>query len=230
MTDIKNLEKKLGYEFKDISILKNALIHPSYLNEKHVERIYSNQRLEFFGDSVLSLAVSEYIFTNLKYFPEGKLTEIRAKVVCEEALAKMAKKLCVGDFIVLGKGEKKSGGSSRPSTLSDAMEAIIAAVYLDGGFEAAKRLVLSNLSDDIDALAKADNIVSNYKSDLQEYVQSEGKELHYEVLSEEGPEHAKSFEVAAFVDGTMISKGKGTSKKKAEQEAARIAYLKLKKI
>ena len=230
MTDIKNLEKKLGYEFKDISILKNALIHPSYLNEKHVERIYSNQRLEFFGDSVLSLAVSEYIFTNLKYFPEGKLTEIRAKVVCEEALAKMAKKLCVGDFIVLGKGEKKSGGSSRPSTLSDAMEAIIAAVYLDGGFEAAKRLVLSNLSDDIDALAKADNIVSNYKSDLQEYVQSEGKELHYEVLSEEGPEHAKSFEVAAIVDGTMISKGKGTSKKKAEQEAARIAYLKLKKI
>ncbi len=230
MTDIKNLEKKLGYEFKDISILKNALIHPSYLNEKHVERIYSNQRLEFFGDSVLSLAVSEYIFTNLKYFPEGKLTEIRAKVVCEEALAKMAKKLCVGDFIVLGKGEKKSGGSSRPSTLSDAMEAIIAAVYLDGGFEAAKRLVLSNLSDDIDALAKADNIVSNYKSDLQEYVQSKGKELHYEVLSEEGPEHAKSFEVAAFVDGTMISKGKGTSKKKAEQEAARIAYLKLKKI
>ena len=230
MTDIKNLEKKLGYEFKDISILKNALIHPSYLNEKHVERIYSNQRLEFFGDSVLSLAVSEYIFTNLKYFPEGKLTEIRAKVVCEEALAKMAKKLCVGDFIVLGKGEKKSGGSSRPSTLSDAMEAIIAAVYLDGGFEAAKRLVLSNLSDDIDALAKADNIVSNYKSDLQEYVQSKGKELYYEVLSEEGPEHAKSFEVAAFVDGTMISKGKGTSKKKAEQEAARIAYLKLKKI
>ena len=230
MTDIKNLEKKLGYEFKDISILKNALIHPSYLNEKHVERIYSNQRLEFFGDSVLSLAVSEYIFTNLKYFPEGKLTEIRAKVVCEEALAKMAKKLCVGDFIVLGKGEKKTGGSSRPSTLSDAMEAIIAAVYLDGGFEAAKRLVLSNLSDDIDALAKADNIVSNYKSDLQEYVQSEGKELHYEVLSEEGPEHAKSFEVAAIVDGTMISKGKGTSKKKAEQEAARIAYLKLKKI
>lgn len=230
MTDIKNLEKKLGYEFKDISILQNALIHPSYLNEKHVERIYSNQRLEFFGDSVLSLAVSEYIFTNLKYFPEGKLTEIRAKVVCEEALAKMAKKLCVGDFIVLGKGEKKSGGSSRPSTLSDAMEAIIAAVYLDGGFEAAKRLVLSNLSDDIDALAKADNIVSNYKSDLQEYVQSEGKELHYEVLSEEGPEHAKSFEIAAFVDGTMISKGKGTSKKKAEQEAARIAYLKLKKI
>ena len=142
----------------------------------------------------------------------------------------MAKKLCVGDFIVLGKGEKKSGGSSRPSTLSDAMEAIIAAVYLDGGFEAAKRLVLSNLSDDIDELAKADNIVSNYKSDLQEYVQSKGKELYYEVLSEEGPEHAKSFEVAAFVDGTMISKGKGTSKKKAEQEAARIAYLKLKKI
>jgi ribonuclease-3 len=230
MTDIKNLEKNLGYTFKDISILRNALIHPSYLNEKHVERIYSNQRLEFFGDSVLSLAVSEYIFTNLKYFPEGKLTEIRAKVVCEASLAKMAKKLCVGDYIILGKGEAKSGGASRPSILSDAMEAIIAAVYLDGGFIEAKRLILSNLSDDIDDIAHSGNLSDNYKSDLQELVQSDGRELHYEVVSESGPEHAKSFEIAAFVDGIELSRGKGTSKKKAEQEAARAAYLKLKKV
>ena len=230
MTDIKNLEKNLGYTFKDISILRNALIHPSYLNEKHVERIYSNQRLEFFGDSVLSLAVSEYIFTNLKYFPEGKLTEIRAKVVCEASLAKMAKKLCVGDYIILGKGEAKSGGASRPSILSDAMEAIIAAVYLDGGFIEAKRLILSNLSDDIDDIAHSGNLSDNYKSDLQELVQSDGRELHYEVVSESGPEHAKFFEIAAFVDGIELSRGKGTSKKKAEQEAARAAYLKLKKV
>ena len=214
MTDIKNLEKNLGYTFKDISTLKNALIHPSYLNEKHVERIYSNQRLEFFGDSVLSLAVSEYIFTNLKYFPEGKLTEIRARVVCEESLAKMAKKLGVGDFIILGKGEAKSGGASRPSILSDTMEAIIAAVYLDGGFGEAKRLILKNLSDDIDNIARGGNLADNYKSDLQELVQSVGRELYYEVVSESGPEHAKSFEVAAFVDGSEVSRGKGTSKKR----------------
>ena len=230
MTDIKNLEKNLRYTFKDISVLRNALVHPSYLNEKHVERIYSNQRLEFFGDSVLSLAVSEYIFTNLKYFPEGKLTEIRAKVVCEASLAKMAKRLGVGDFIILGKGEIKSGGFSRPSILSDAMEAIIAAVYIDGGFDEARRLVLDNLSDDIDALAREGNTTSNFKSDLQEYVQAAGKQLYYEVVSETGPEHAKSFEIAAFVDGEEIARGNGTSKKKAEQEAARRTYLKLKEI
>ncbi len=229
MTDIKNLESKLKYEFKDISILKNALCHPSYVNEKHLDRKNSNQRLEFFGDSVLSLIVSEYIFSNLKDYPEGKLTELRARVVCEESLAKIAEKLDIGSYLILGKGEIKSEGSKRPSTLSDAMEAIIAAVYIDGGFEEAKKLVISNLKDDIREISSSDNISSNYKSELQELVQAKGQTLSYSVIGESGPEHAKNFEVAVLVDGEEIATGKGSSKKRAEQEAARIAYLKYKK-
>ena len=228
MTDIKNLEKNLKYTFKDVSLLKNALVHPSYINEKHMERIYSNQRLEFFGDSVLSLAVSEYIYKNLRSFPEGKLTELRARVVCEDSLAKMAEKLNVGDYLVLGKGEIKSGGNHRPSTLSDAMEAIIGAVYLDGGFGEAKKLVLTNLADDIDEFSRTGEFMTNYKSVLQEFVQSKGQVLSYSVISETGPEHAKCFEVCALVDGNEISRGKGSSKKRAEQDAAKAAYMMLK--
>lgn len=227
MADIKILEKNLGYTFKDISLLKNALVHPSYLNERHMERIFSNQRLEFFGDSVLSLAVSEYIFKNLKTFPEGKLTELRAKVVCEESLAKLAENYDVGTYLILGKGEIKSGGAARPSTLSDAMEAIIAAVYLDGGFEEAKKLVLSGLEEDINEFSRTGKFMINYKSDLQELVQSRGMQLCYRVVGEKGPEHAKEFEVAAYVDGEEVSRGLGSSKKRAEQEAAKGAYKKL---
>jgi len=229
MADIKSLEKNLGYTFKDASLLKNALVHPSYINERHLERIYSNQRLEFFGDSVLSLAVSEYIYTHLTDFPEGKLTELRAKVVCEEALAKMAKKLDIGSYLILGKGEIKSGGNARASTLSDAMEAIIAAVYLDGGFEEAKKLVIANLAEEINRFTQTGALITNYKSVLQEYVQSLNKTLTYEVISETGPEHAKCFEVAALVDGKKISSGQGSSKKRAEQSAAETAYLLLNK-
>jgi len=228
MADIKELEKNLNYTFKDISLLKNALVHPSYLNERNVERIFSNQRLEFFGDSVLSLAVSEYIFTNLKSFPEGKLTELRAKVVCEESLAKMAEKLDVGSFLALGKGEIKSGGSKRPSTLSDAMEAIIAAVYIDGGVEKAKELVLSNLKDSIDSFSKSGDFMTNYKSELQELVQSRAMTLEYRVIRSFGPEHAKTYEVSAVINGEEVSKGIGSSKKRAEQEAAKEAYNSLK--
>ena len=224
MTDISLLEKNLGYTFNNIGLLEKALIHPSFLNEKNVERIYSNQRLEFFGDSVLSLAVSEYIFTNLKTFPEGKLTELRAKVVCEDSLAKMARSLNVGDFLILGRGEIKSGGQNRPSTLSDAMEAIIAAIYLDGGFDKAKEFVLSMLREDIDAYASTGEVVMNYKSHLQELVQSKGYSVNYLLVDESGPDHAKTFKVCAVIDGKRYDIAEGTSKKKAEQEAAKIAY------
>ena len=224
MADIKLLQENLGYTFKDINLLEKALIHPSYLNERNVERIYSNQRLEFFGDSVLSLAVSEYIFTNLKSFPEGKLTELRAKVVCEKSLAKMARRLCVGDFLMLGKGERKSGGDKRASTLSDAMEAIIAAVYIDGGFESARELILSNLKEDIDAFAGGEDIAVNYKSRLQEFTQAKGISLSYELIGESGPEHEKTFEVCVVANGKRYPAGQGSSKKSAEQNAARNAY------
>lgn len=220
MSDIGDLQKRLNYTFKDISVLNIALTHPSYLNEKKQSRLRSNQRLEFFGDSVLSMAVSEYIFTNLKDFPEGKLTELRAKVVCEESLAKMAEKLELGSHLVLGNGEIKSGGNKRPSTLSDAMEAVIAAVYIDGGFDEAKKLVLDNLSGKIDALASNGGYMDNFKTKLQELVQSKGKTVSYKVINESGPEHAKNFEVAVFVSGEQIASGCGSSKKRAEQNAA----------
>jgi len=224
MADIKKLEEALGYNFRDKTLLENALVHPSYLNEKKLERIYSNQRLEFFGDSVLSLAVSEYIFKNLKNFPEGKLTELRAHVVCEKSLAKMAEKLGVGSYLLLGKGEQKTGGAFRASTLADAMEAIIAAVYLDGGYECASSLVLKNLIDDINEYSASDDLVTNYKSHLQEFVQSKGMSIGYEVIGESGPEHEKCYEVCAVINGKRYPAADGTSKKRAEQEAARKAY------
>lgn len=220
MADINELQKNLNYNFKDISVLKTALTHPSYLNEKKQNLIRSNQRLEFFGDSVLSMAISEYIFTNLKSFPEGKLTELRAKVVCEGSLAEMAQKLDIGSHLVLGKGEIKSGGNKRPSTLSDAMEAVIAAVYIDGGFEAAKKLVLQNLSDKIDKLAENGGYMDNCKTELQELVQGRGGSVSYKVINESGPEHAKNFEIAVFINGEKTASGCGSSKKRAEQAAA----------
>lgn len=220
MADINEFQKKLNYKFKDISVLKTALTHPSYLNEKKQDLIRSNQRLEFFGDSVLSMAVSEYIFTNLKSFPEGKLTELRSKVVCEGALAQMAEKLDVGSYLVLGKGEIKSGGNKRPSTLSDAMEAIIAAICIDGGFDEAKKFVLDNLSEKINSLASNGGYMENYKTELQELVQGKGMTVSYDVVNETGPEHAKEFEVAVFIDGKKTATGCGSSKKRAEQDAA----------
>ena len=220
MADINEFQKKLNYKFKDISVLKTALTHPSYLNEKKQDLIRSNQRLEFFGDSVLSMAVSEYIFTNLKSFPEGKLTELRSKVVCEGALAQMAEKLDVGSYLVLGKGEIKSGGNKRPSTLSDAMEAIIAAICIDGGFDEAKKFVLDNLSEKINSLALNGGYMENYKTELQELVQGKGMTVSYDVVNETGPEHAKEFEVAVFIDGKKTATGCGSSKKRAEQDAA----------
>jgi len=224
MPDIKILESNLGHTFKNGDLLRNALLHPSYLNERNVERIYSNQRLEFFGDSVLSMVVSEYIFASLKDFPEGKLTELRASVVCEGSLARMAQRLGIGDFLILGHGEEKSGGRKRPSTLSDAMEAVIAAVYLDGGYDEAKRLVLDNLMDDITRFSKKNNFVNNYKSSLQEYTQSKGLSLTYEIVSETGPEHDKCYEVCAVIDGKRFPPAKGHSKKRAELAAAEAAY------
>ena len=223
MMDLKGLEKNIGYSFKDRTLLKTALTHPSYLNEKHEDRIYSNQRLEFFGDSVLSVAVSEYIFSNLRSFPEGKLTELRAKVVCEDSLAEMAKELGVGSYLILGKGEIKSGGTNRPSTLCDAMEAVIAAVYLDGGYAPARELILGSLSEKINSLASGNSLINNYKTELQELVQAKGGTLSYEVVGENGPEHAKKFEVAVIINGNEKSRAEGTSKKKAEQAAAKIA-------
>lgn len=230
MSDFKQLEENLGYAFSDKLLLNTALTHPSYLNERKMDRIYSNQRLEFFGDSVLSLAVSEYIFLHLKSFPEGKLTALRAYAVCEDSLAEMAAKLGVGDYLILGNGEIKSGGKTRPSTLCDAMEAIIAAVYIDGGYAAAKELILKNLSGKIDEFAKHGDSMQSSKTELQEIVQQHGGSVEYRLKKEYGPEHAKHFEVELYIDGKYASDGEGSSKKRAEQAAAAAAVDKLKNL
>lgn len=229
MTDLKKLEESIGYTFKDKSLLKKALTHPSYVNERKMDRIYSNQRLEFFGDAVLSVAVSEYIFLNLKSYPEGKLTELRAKVVCEKSLAVMARNICIGKYLILGNGEIKTNGADRDSTLSDAMEAVIAAVYLDGGFETAKKLVLDNMTELIEQLTENEADMHNCKSELQELVQKNSRVVTYKTLGEKGPEHSKMFEVAVMVDDKVIATGVGASKKKAEQNAAEKALHVLKK-
>ena len=224
---LEELQKRLGHQFRDISLLEQALVHPSYLNERNVERIYSNQRLEFFGDSVLSLAVSEYIFMNLKSYPEGKLTVLRAGVVCESSLAKMAEEIELGSYLMLGRGERMSGGDKRPSTLSDAMEAVIAAMYLDGGYECARDFILSHLKDEIEAYTKGTDDTDNYKSRLQEYAQAKGLRLSYVLEDESGPEHKKVFTVRAVLDDVSYEPAQGSSKKKAEQEAAKAALKKL---
>lgn len=229
MTDLKKLEESIGYTFKDKSLLKKALTHPSYVNERKMDRIYSNQRLEFFGDAVLSVAVSEYIFLNLKSYPEGKLTELRAKVVCEKSLAVMARNIGIGKYLILGNGEIKNNGADRDSTLSDAMEAVIAAVYLDGGFETAKKLVLDNMTELIEQLTENEADMHNCKSELQELVQKNSRVVTYKTLSEKGPKHSKMFEVAVMVDDKVIATGVGASKKKAEQNAAEKALHVLKK-
>lgn len=229
MADLKKLEESIGYTFKDKSLLKKALTHPSYVNERNMDRIYSNQRLEFFGDAVLSVAVSEYIFLNLKSYPEGKLTELRAKVVCEKSLAVMARKLGIGKYLILGNGEIKTHGDDRDSTLSDAMEAVIAAIYLDGGFETAKRFVIDNMSELIEQLTENESGMHNCKSELQELLQKDYRTVTYKTLSEKGPEHSKVFEVAVMVNEKVIATGVGASKKKAEQNAAEKALRVLKK-
>lgn len=229
MADLKKLEESIGYTFKDKSLLKKALTHPSYVNERKMDRIYSNQRLEFFGDAVLSVAVSEYIFLNLKSYPEGKLTELRAKVVCEKSLAVMARKLGIGKYLILGNGEIKTHGDDRDSTLSDAMEAVIAAIYLDGGFETAKGFVIDNMSEMIEQLTENESDMHNCKSELQELLQKDCRTVTYKTLSEKGPEHSKVFEVAVMVNGKVIATGVGASKKKAEQNAAEKALRVLKK-
>lgn len=220
MSDLKKLEKKLGYGFKDISLLKTALTHPSFTNEKGQEHNRSNQRLEFLGDAVLSIVISEYIYLKHKSFPEGKLSKLRAAVVCEATLADAARSLCLGDYLLLGRGEKMSGGAQRASILSDALEAVIAAVYFDGGFEQAKKFVLGMLASKTDSLADNGGYLHGSKTELQELVQTSGGTVEYRLLSQSGPDHAKIFETAVYVNGKDTAHGTGSSKKLSEQDAA----------
>lgn len=214
-------EKKIAYKFKDRALLFNALTHSSYANEsKH--RFKSNERLEFLGDSVLSIIVSEHIFEEYTDLPEGELSKTRATLVCEKSLANFAKEIDLGDYILLGKGEQQNGGRERPSIVSDAFEAVIAAIYLDGGFEAARRHIMRFLPTNVrEAVAKA---YDDYKTVLQEIIQMNPEEtVEYKLVSESGPAHSKLFTVQVMLNSNVIGTGTASSKKHAEQLAAREA-------
>ena len=221
---IRAFEEKIGYEFKDKSYIQTALTHSSFANE-HKEFNY-NERLEFLGDSVLGLVVSDYLFRARNDLPEGKLTRLRANVVCEESLSAVARKINLGDHLFLGKGEKASGGSNRDSILADATEAVIAAIYLDGGFDQARDFILSNLRDTI-AKNIDGNIFRDYKTILQEIIQGNNGKISYKLVGESGPDHNKEFEMQVKCGQDTIGIGKGKNKKEAEKEAARDALVKM---
>nr|WP_314277376.1 ribonuclease III [uncultured Peptostreptococcus sp.] len=217
-------EDKIGYEFRNKSYLQTALTHSSFSNE-HKEFDY-NERLEFLGDSVLGLVVSDYLFKLKKDLPEGKLTRLRANVVCEESLSEVARRINLGEHLFLGKGEKNSGGDDRDSILADATEAVIAAIYLDGGLKEAEKFILYNLRDTI--LKNIDeNIFRDYKTILQEIIQSNNGKLSYKLVRESGPDHNKEFEMQVKCGQDVIGLGKGKNKKEAEKEAARDALIKM---
>ena len=215
MTDF---EQRIGYEFKDRSLLLRALTHSSYANEKGTG--LDNERLEFLGDSVLGFITAEYLFEHYKTKQEGELTKKRAYAVCEKTLFGYAEKIGLGDIILLGKGEEHTGGRQRPSIVSDAFEAVIAAIYLDGGIEEAKRFVLPF----IELSSEEQPVFKDYKSTLQEVLQQNPTEkFEYVVVGETGPDHNKEFIVEIHMNSNVIGRGVGKSKKKAEQEAAKSA-------
>ena len=222
---MKTLESKLGYTFEDISLLENALTHSSYANEKWKNSLASNERLEFLGDSILGFVVAEYLYRSCPEHPEGDLTRMRADLVCEASLAQIAARLGLGDHLMLGHGEEQGGGRTRSSINADAVESLIAAAYLDGGFQAAKgiidRLLLAGAS-----LGKPRNI--DFKTALQELVQrKKNQTLSYLLLEESGPDHDKTFRVEVTLNGEVVGTGSGSSKKRAEQAAAEVAIERL---
>ncbi len=219
--DLSAFEQEIHYSFKNKKLLKQALTHSSYANEgkKHLQ---NNERLEFLGDSVLSIVVAEHLFRNFKHIPEGELTRLRASLVCEQALFEFSQKIHLGDYLLLGKGEENTGGRERPSIVSDAFEAVIAAVFLDGGMEEAKRYVLSFIPDDL--TPEMAHSLADYKTALQEIIQQNREEkVEYVLTSESGPDHNKTFEIEVRLNSNVIGRGKGKSKKQAEQNAAKEA-------
>ena len=220
---MQSLEEALGYRFRDEALLRGALRHSSYANEHRGEEAVSNERLEFLGDSVLGFVTAEFLFKRHPDAPEGELTRIRARLVCEESLHEVARRLDLGRYLSLGHGEEAGGGRERASILADATEAVIAAVYLDGGIEAASALIHRVLLDEAHE-AHAMEARADYKTALQEHVQrTPGQALRYRLTGEDGPDHAKTFEITVYLNDEVVGAGVGHSKKEAEQNAARSA-------
>jgi ribonuclease-3 len=215
------LEKKLGYVFRDRRLLETALTHSSYANESRGQKLFSNERLEFLGDSVLGMLTAEYLFRTRGDLPEGDLTRLRAALVCEQSLVTVARALSLGNWLKLGRGEESGGGRTRTSILADAVEALLAAVYLDGGLDETRRVVENLL---FSRARENQQHISDYKTLLQELVQREaGQTLAYCLISEAGPDHAKTFQMEVRLNGNPIGTGVGRSKKEAEQAAAHMA-------
>ena len=222
---IKDLESAIGYRFKNITLLQNALTHSSYANEQWHDGLKSNERLEFLGDSILGMVVAQHLYRTFPNRLEGDLTRMRADMVCEQSLANIARQVNLGEYLRLGKGEEQSGGRNRPSILADATEAVLAACFLDGGMEAAEqfiaRFVLCNVP-----VSRMTN--QDYKTAFQELVQQKkDQQITYALVGEMGPDHDKQFIVEVALNGTVVGTGTGSSKKRAEQAAARAAIEKL---
>ena len=215
---LKDLETALGYRFQNITLLENALTHSSYANERWHNSLLSNERLEFLGDSVLGMLLAEFLFHSFPNRPEGELTRMRADMVCETTLANAANVIGIGEHLLLGHGEERFGGRNRNSILADAMESVIAAAFLDGGIAAAKGIVEKFVLTEV-PVHKLHN--ADYKTALQELVQQKKNQvLSYALVDQSGPDHDKQFTVEVSLNGTVVGKGTGTSKKRAEQAAA----------
>lgn len=216
---MESLEIRLDYKFNNIKLLKNALVHSSYANEVRGDT-HSNERLEFLGDSVLSIIVAEHIFNKYPNMPEGELTKLRASLVCEKSLCSYSRELGIGKCLLLGNGEDKNGGRERDSILADAFEAVLAAIYIDGGMAAAKKHVLNTVLRDLEHHSDEDSF-KDYKTVLQEIIQRNPEEsVSYILIDEKGPDHDKIFTVEVHLNSNVIGQGSGKSKKQAEQMAA----------
>jgi ribonuclease-3 len=227
--DLEKFQEIIGMKFKDIRLLDAALTHSSYANQYSLSYNHHNERLEFLGDSVLSIIVSEYLYKKYKTKPEGKLTKIRASIVCEGSLAETARKICIDQYIRIGKGEELSGGRHKDSMLADACEAVIASIYMDQGYDGAKEFILCFMQDIIEESGREKNN-HDYKTALQEKVQKLMLgDIKYEVIGDWGPDHEKTFQIQVSVNGKTLGSGEGKSKKEAQQSAAREALKELKK-
>ena len=223
MGSSQGFEEIIGYHFKDKALLERALTHSSYANERH-RKHEDNERMEFLGDAVLEMVSSDFLYKNYPGYTEGQLSKLRASLVCEPTLAYCANELSLGGFVRLGKGEEQTGGRERKSVLSDALEAVIGAIYLDGGIDPARKFILSYILTDIDHKKK----FYDAKTTLQEVIQSQcGVVPEYRLISESGPDHAKVFVYEVWSEGKLLGSGRGGSKKSAEQEAAYQALLKM---
>ncbi len=228
MKNLHKLESKIGYEFSNISLLRDALTHRSFLNECTDKSRVCNERLEFLGDAVLETAISQYIYTRYPHLEEGKMSQIRSVVVCENGLLLFAQEMGLGEYLYMAHGEESSGGREKPSILSDAAEAMLAAVYLDSDFETAQGFIIRHLEKHIISAVEHNKSDQDYKSRLQEYALSKGHKVEYRLLGENGPDHDKTFTAEVIYNG-KTAVGSGSGKKKAQQQAAKAMLEILKK-